>query len=75
MTTVNKAERFKRLAEKRVNRAIKDLRLVANLANRNNYQYEQDQVETIMRALRRELQALGEKFNKQAADEESPFSL
>ena len=32
-------KKFKELAEKRVNRAIKDLQLIGNLANKSNYSY------------------------------------
>lgn len=44
-------EKFKELAEKRVTRAIKDLRLVGNLANRNNYVFEQTDADKIIAAL------------------------
>ena len=57
-----KAERFQRLAEKRVSRAIRDLRLIANLSNKNNYEYTTDQVEKIVSALRRELRGLHRRF-------------
>ena len=34
------SEKFVELAEKRVNKTIKDLRLIGNLANKANYDYE-----------------------------------
>ena len=48
----DRREKFVELAEKRVNRAIKDLRLVGNLANRSNYSYTDQDITKIYRALR-----------------------
>jgi hypothetical protein len=70
-----KADRFKRLAEKRVNRAMKDLRLVGNLANRNNYDYTSDQVAKIISALTRELRDLRGKFENKASGNDTLFTL
>ena len=35
----SKRDKFLELANKRVSRAIKDIKLVGNLANRKNYEY------------------------------------
>lgn len=55
-------ERFTELAEKRVTRVMKDIRLVGNLANRNNYQFDQQDAEKIVSAIEREVKALRSKF-------------
>lgn len=47
----DKRAKFIELANKRVNRAIKDLALIANLANRKNYEYTEDEAKKVMRAL------------------------
>lgn len=57
-----KREKFVELAEKRVTRAIKDLRLIGNLANRNNYDFAPSDAEKIVAALERELKTLKGKF-------------
>ena len=44
-------EKFKELAEKRVIRAVKDLRLIGNLANKNNYVFEPADADKIIAAL------------------------
>jgi len=41
-------ERFVKLAENRVARAIKDIRLIGNLSNRSNYTYSEDDVKKIV---------------------------
>jgi hypothetical protein len=48
-------EDFVRLAEKRVNNAIKTLRLIGNLSNKSNYSYTDEDVNKIFRSLEREL--------------------
>jgi hypothetical protein len=71
----SKQERFRRVAERRVNRAIKDLRLIGNLSNRNNYEYTIDQVNKILAALKRELRGLRAKFDDRTIQDEKPFGL
>jgi len=71
----SKQERFRRLAERRVNRAIKDLRLIGNLSNRNNYDYTTDQVAKILAALKRELRELRARFEDRTIPDEKRFQL
>ncbi len=54
----DKRGRFVALAEKRVPRAIHELRLIGNLANRHNYTYSQEDAERIVSALEQELKLL-----------------
>lgn len=60
----DKRDRFVDLAEKRVNKAIKDIRLVGNLFNRNNYEYEDAEGQAILRALEQEMKALRLRFEQ-----------
>ena len=53
---------FERLAEKRVNEAIKKLRLIGNLANKRNYEYTDQHVKKIIVALEVEFGILKSKF-------------
>ncbi|NNH61657.1 hypothetical protein HLI01_33665 [Rhizobium laguerreae] len=55
-------ERFIRLAEKRVSRAINDIRLIGNLSDRSNYEYDESQVNEIFAVLRREMNACTKRF-------------
>ena len=63
----SKEERFRRLAEQRVNGILEKLRLLGQLANRRNYSYEQDQVDTIFRAINREVKSTKERFGQDSA--------
>jgi len=58
----DKKEKFKELAEKRVNRALSDLRLIGNLANSNNYEYTEKQAQMIISTLEAEVKILRQKF-------------
>lgn len=62
MNLGKKRERFVALTNKRVNRTIKDLRLIGNLSNRSAYAYTEEDVRKILRALQRELDALKGRF-------------
>lgn len=55
-------ERFRRLAEARVNRALNDIRLIGNLSNRNNYEFTSEEVEKIFRVLDAELKQTRARF-------------
>ena len=58
----DKQEKFKELAEKRVNKALTGLRLIGNLANRNNYDYTEKQADLIISTLEAEVKILRQKF-------------
>ena len=65
----SKQDKFKRLAEARVNRALKDIRSIGNLANRANYEYSDEQVGKIVRALKAEVAALQARFKNESGSD------
>ena len=71
----NKRAKFIELANKRVNRALKDLSLLANLANKRNYDYDDEQVKKIIKALQSELDAVKRSFNSEGAGKSTNFEL
>jgi rubrerythrin len=71
----DKNEKFKRLASARVTKAIKTIRLIGNLSNRNNYEYTDEQVDKIISALNRELKDLKARFSPHDEDDEFTFKL
>ena len=62
MTKEAKSERFVRLAEARVNKIIKMVRLLGNLSWSSNYEYTTDQVAQIFKALQTELNTARRRF-------------
>ena len=58
----DKREKFVDFAEKRVNKALKAISLIGNLANKNNYRYDEKDVEKILRAIKAETSDLEARF-------------
>lgn len=57
-----KQDNFIRLAEARVTRAIEAIRVLGNLANRSNYEYDEEDVKKIVNTLQAEITALKAQF-------------
>ena len=57
-----KEEKFKELAEKRVNNALKNIQLIGNLSNTNNYDYSEENVLKIFKTLKDALYTAEMKF-------------
>lgn len=70
-----KRDKFVALAEKRVVRAIHDLRLIGNLSNRNNYEFSEKDVDKILNALQQEITSLRSQFKSSTARETIEFRL
>jgi len=54
---------YRRLAQKRTNRILRDLQLLGNLSNRNNYSYNKEDVEEIFSAIDKTLKLTKDRFN------------
>ncbi len=67
--------KFVELANMRVARAIKDIRLVGNLSNRKNYEYSDAESRRIVKALEVELDDLRAKFKGKQNDSTELFKL
>jgi hypothetical protein len=68
-------ERFIQLCEKRVNKAIKNIRLIGNLSNKTNYKYDESDVRKIVRTLQNELNNLKGRFDTKDGDSGIDFKL
>lgn len=71
----DKRAKFVELANKRVNAAIKAVRLVGNLGNRSNYEYTEDDARKMVRALQKELDAAKAKFGDGSDSAGGEFQL
>ena len=58
----DKRAKFVELAQKRVNKAINSLRLIGNLSNKNNYTYQEQDVDRIFQALESEIRRVKTRF-------------
>ena len=70
-----KRQRFVRLAERRTAKALQAVRLIANLANRNNYEFYPVDAKKIVGALTLEVDSLKRKFEESPTRATSEFKL
>jgi hypothetical protein len=75
MAARNKREKFVELAEARVTRALRDIRLIGNLSNRSAYAYTEEDVRKIFRVLQKECEAARAKFGGEGDSKEQGFKL
>lgn len=68
-------KKFVELAEKRVNRALKDIKLIGNLSNRSNYSYEAKDARAIITALNKAVNEVKARFDRKGDEAESVFKL
>jgi hypothetical protein len=71
----DKRKKFVELVEARVNRSVRDIRLIGNLSNRNAYSYTEEDVRKVFRALQKELDAAKARFGGDGASKEDGFRL
>lgn len=71
----DKRAKFIQLANQRVNRAIEQLRLVGNLANKAAYEYTEDDARKIVKALQKACDATKAKLQGSPDGSDKPFSL
>jgi hypothetical protein len=67
--------KFEELAVSRVNKAIKILRLISNLANKSHYTYSPADADKIITALNQEIKNIREKFNSKNSRDTKEFKL
>lgn len=71
----DKRKKFEEFAVRRTNNAISHIRLIGKLANRNAYDYSNDDVNKIINALKKEVDAIKNKFLITKKKSEGDFSL
>ena len=67
--------KFVELAESRVNRAIRDIRLIGNLSNRSAYEYTDEDIKKIFRAIQKEMESAKGRFLEGGSKGENEFRL
>ena len=72
----DKRRKFAELGTNRVNKAIHDIRLIGNLSNKANYDYNDDDVRQIIKALREAINEAENRFKKsQSKSRETGFRI
>lgn len=70
-----KAEKFVRLGEYRINKAMDAIGRIENLANRSTYDYTPEQVETMFSVLESKVAEVKTKFTAVKVKESTAFSF
>ena len=68
-------DKFVELAQKRVSRVVKDIRLIGNLSNRTNYSYDDEDVKKIISTLKSEISRLQKRFETSVTENDDSFTL
>mgnify|MGYP001217761948 FL=1 len=70
-----KSDKFKELAENRVRKAIKLLKLIGNLANKTHYDYSSHDANKIISVLRNEVKNIETRFKSKNSTDDNDFKL
>ena len=70
-----KRQKFVQLAEKRTKNAIKAIRVIAKLGNRNAYEFTEADVNKIAKALSREIEIMKSRMSSTGSKETVDFAL
>jgi ribosomal protein L7/L12 len=70
-----KRQKFVELAESRTVNAIKAIRIIGKLGNKNAYQFDDTDVQKIVRALNKEIDALKARMSSTGGKESVEFKL
>jgi hypothetical protein len=75
VTKDTKRQKFVELAESRTVNAIKAIRIIGKLGNKNAYQFDDSDVQKIVRALNKEVDALKARMSSTGGKESVDFKL
>jgi len=73
--TDSKREKFVKLAEGRTKNAISAIRVIGKLGNKNAYEFDDSDVQKIVRALSKEVDALKARMSSSTGKETIDFKL
>jgi ribosomal protein L7/L12 len=71
----SRREKFVELAENRTINAIKAIRVIGKLGNKNAYQFDENDVQKIVKALTKEVDALKARMSTSGGKESVDFKL
>lgn len=71
----DKRKKFEEFAVRRTKNAINQIRLIGKLANKGAYEYNEEDINKITSALKREVENIRNKFLSTEKNKESDFTL
>lgn len=72
---VKKRERFKRVASRRVENILNDIKSLSNCSNINNYEYTEADISKMLKAIKEEIKLMETLFKKNLNDNNSTFNF
>ncbi len=70
-----KKERFIRVGSRRVEAVIKSLRLLSNCSNINNYDYNEEDINKMLRAIKEQMKITETMFKKHLTNPSNKFNF
>jgi len=70
-----KKDRFKRVASKRVDNLLSGIRSLSNCSNTNNYEYTEDDVQKMIKAIKDELKTMETLYKKNLSKNTDTFNF
>ena len=70
-----KRERFKRVASRRVDSIVKDIRSLSKCSNLNNYEYSDEEINKMLKAIKDELKIMETLYKKNLRNNEKGFNF
>jgi len=72
---VDKAGKFRQLAERRVTQALRIINRIGNLSNKSSYEFTAEQIGKMFEAMRNELTEAEDRFNRAVKPRQLDFNL
>ena len=70
-----KRKKFEEFANRRTNNAINSIRLIGKLSNKNAYEFDNEDINKIIKVLQNEIRLLKSKFEDSKNKESGSFTL
>lgn len=70
-----KKDRFKRVASRRVDNVLKNIRSLSKCSNPNNYEYNEEDLNKMVRAIKEELKTMDTLYRKNLTNKKDSFNF
>ncbi len=70
-----KRDRFKRVASRRVENILNDIKSLSKCSNKNNYEYTEVDISKMLKAIKEEIKLMETLFKKNLKDNNSTFNF
>lgn len=70
-----KRDRFKRVASRRVDNILKNIRSLSKCSNTNNYEYNEEDVSKMIKAIRDEIKTMETLYKKNLSNNSETFNF